>query len=132
MVWYGVVRRSSPSHGAPPFLCVLRFAPRIYANVFIPSTQYSCARMNVNHNIEYHRWCPTYPDYFAISTGSPAKGAAIHVHNVAYPQAPPTAFQIAPRPLCVRAFDFVAGRGIPRIVAAVGRDVVVFYIGVDS
>ena len=78
------------------------------------------------------RWCPTYPDYFAISTGSPAKGAVIHVHNVVYPHAQPTAFHIAQRPLYVRSFDFVACRGIPRIVAAVGREVVVFYIGVDS
>ncbi|KAH9946415.1 WD40-repeat-containing domain protein [Epithele typhae] len=78
------------------------------------------------------RWCPTYPDYFAVSTRSPARGAAIHVHNVAYPHAPPTVFALARRPLYVRAFDFVACRGIPRIAAAVGRDVVVFYIGVDS
>lgn len=78
------------------------------------------------------RWCPTYPDYFAVSTSSPAKGAVLHVHNVAYVHAQPTVFQIAPRPLYVRAFDFVACKGIPRIVAAVGREVIVFYIGVDS
>ncbi|KAI0362809.1 hypothetical protein OH77DRAFT_1500401 [Trametes cingulata] len=78
------------------------------------------------------RWCPTYPDYFAVSTSSPAKGAVIHVHNVTYVHAQPTVFQIAPRPLYVRSFDFVACRGIPRIVAAVGREVIVFYIGVDS
>ncbi|KAI0822683.1 WD40-repeat-containing domain protein [Trametes gibbosa] len=78
------------------------------------------------------RWCPTYADYFAVSTSSAAKGAVIHVHNVAYVHAQPTVFQIAPRPLYVRAFDFVACRGIPRIVAAVGREVIVFYIGVDS
>ena len=78
------------------------------------------------------RWCPTYPEYFAVSTSSPARGAVVHVHNAAYPHAPPTAFHVAPRPLHVRAFDFVAGRGVPRIAAAVGRDVVVFYIGVDA
>ncbi|KAI0747773.1 hypothetical protein C8Q80DRAFT_1168378 [Daedaleopsis nitida] len=78
------------------------------------------------------RWCPTYPDYFALSTSSPAKGAVVHVHNVTYTHAQPTVFQIAPRPLYVRSFDFVAARGIPRIVAAVGREVIVFYIGVDS
>ncbi|KAI0648196.1 hypothetical protein C8Q79DRAFT_1109980 [Trametes meyenii] len=77
-------------------------------------------------------WCPTYPDYFAVSTSSAARGAVIHVHNAAYVHAQPTVFQVAPRPLCVRAFDFVAGRGIPRIAAAVGREVIVFYIGVDS
>ncbi|CDO70585.1 hypothetical protein BN946_scf184636.g18 [Trametes cinnabarina] len=78
------------------------------------------------------RWCPTYPEYFALAASSPAKGAVVHVHNAAYVHAQPTAFQIAPRPLYVRSFDFVACRGIPRIVAAVGREVVVFYIGVDS
>ena len=83
-------------------------------------------------SISPFRWCPTYPDYFAVSTGSPAKGAVIHVHNVSYPHAQPTAFDIAQRPLYVRSFDFVACRGIPRIVAAVGRDIVVFYIGVDT
>ncbi len=67
-----------------------------------------------------------------MSTSSPAKGAVLHVHNVAYVHAQPTVFQIAPRPLYVRAFDFVACKGIPRIVAAVGREVIVFYIGVDS
>ncbi len=56
----------------------------------------------------------------------------IHVHNVTYTHAQPTVFQIASRPLYVRSFDFLAARGIPRIVAAVGRDVVIFYIGVDS
>ena len=78
------------------------------------------------------RWCPTYHDYFAVSTSSPAKGAAIHVHNVTYTHAQPTVFEVAQRPLFVRSFDFVAARGIPRIAAAVGREVVVFYIGVDS
>ena len=67
-----------------------------------------------------------------MSTSSPAKGAAIHVHNVTYTHAQPTVFEVAQRPLFVRSFDFVAARGIPRIAAAVGREVVVFYIGVDS
>ncbi|KAI0303453.1 hypothetical protein B0F90DRAFT_1711156 [Multifurca ochricompacta] len=68
------------------------------------------------------RWCPTYPEYFAISTRSPsARGATIH----------PTAFTLAPRPLCVRDFDFVPLKGIPRIAAAVGHELIVFYIGVE-
>jgi len=41
-------------------------------------------------------------------------------------------FIIASRPLYVRDFDFISEKGIPRIVAAIGREVVVFYIGVES
>jgi len=78
------------------------------------------------------RWCPTYPDYFAISTNSNSKGALIHVHNTAYVNAEPTALTVAPRPLYIRDFDFLATSGIPRIAAAVGREVVIFYIGVES
>ncbi|KAL7283116.1 hypothetical protein ACG7TL_002541 [Trametes sanguinea] len=89
-------------------------------------------RPGLGGGVSTQRWCPTYPEYFALAPSSPAKGAVVHVHNVAYVHAQPTVFQIAPRPLYVRAFDFVACRGIPRIVAAVGREVVVFYIGVDS
>ena len=98
-------------------------------NVGSPFSSHTTTRALVRSR---HRWCPTYHDYFAVSTSNPAKGAVIHVHNVTYTHAQPTVFQIAPRPLCVRSFDFLATRGIPRIVAAVGRDVVVFYIGVDS
>ena len=37
-----------------------------------------------------------------------------------------------PRPQHIRAFDFMGARGrIPRIAAAVGREVVIFYIGVE-
>ncbi|KII88799.1 hypothetical protein PLICRDRAFT_110292 [Plicaturopsis crispa FD-325 SS-3] len=77
------------------------------------------------------RWCPTYPDFFAISTQSPAKGGVIHVHNAAYVHAQPTVFNVAPRPHRVRDFDFVALPGIPRVAAAVGRDLFVFSIGVE-
>ncbi|KXN87729.1 Nucleoporin Nup37 [Leucoagaricus sp. SymC.cos] len=78
------------------------------------------------------RWSLTYPEYFAISTRSPAKGALIHVHNVNYVHAQPTVFAIHPRPHSVQDFDFLAMRGIPRIAAAVGRTVHIFTIGVDS
>ncbi|KAI0792941.1 hypothetical protein C8Q75DRAFT_864251 [Abortiporus biennis] len=78
------------------------------------------------------RWCPTYPDYFAISTNSPTRGATIHVYNTTYINAEPTSLQVASKPLYIRDFDFLAEDGIPRIVAAVGRDVIVFYIGVES
>lgn len=79
-----------------------------------------------------NRWCPSHHEYFAVTTNCPTKGAVIHVHNTGYIQAQPTVFQIAPRPLYVRDFDFIAEKGIPRIVAAVGREVVIFYIGVES
>lgn len=78
------------------------------------------------------RWCHTYPEYFAISTQSPAKGAVIHVHNVNYIHAQPTVFNIYPRPHLVRDFDFLAIQGIPRLAAATGPKVVIFSIGVDS
>lgn len=78
------------------------------------------------------RWCPTYPEYFAISTQNPLKDAVIHVHNVNYTQAQPTVFNLNTRPHFVRGFDFLGLRGIPRIAAAVGQVLVVFSIGVDS
>ncbi|KAJ7109107.1 hypothetical protein C8R44DRAFT_801644 [Mycena epipterygia] len=75
------------------------------------------------------RWCPTFPDYFAISTQSPAKGAVINIHNTTYPQ--PTTMALAPRPHFVRDFDWLVSR-TPRIAAAVGRKVVIFSVVVDS
>jgi hypothetical protein len=83
------------------------------------------------------RWCPTYPEYFAISTRSTAggggRGATIHVHSALHARAhvEPTAFTLASRPLCVRDFDFISLKGIPRIAAAVGHELIVFYIGVE-
>ncbi|KAJ7684840.1 hypothetical protein DFH06DRAFT_1156822 [Mycena polygramma] len=75
------------------------------------------------------RWCPTFPEYFAISTQSPAKGAVINIHNTAYTQ--PTAMTLAPRPHYIRDFDWLASR-TPRIAAAVGRQLIVFSVAVDS
>jgi len=80
------------------------------------------------------RWCPTYPEYFAISTRSAgSRGATIHVHSALHVHAhvEPTAFTLAPRPLCVRDFDFISLKGIPRIAAAVGHELIVFYIGME-
>ena len=79
-----------------------------------------------------NRWCPTFSEYFALSTSNPSKGAAIHVHNTSYINAQPTVFTLAPRPLQVRDFDFLATPGIPRIAAGVGNEAVIFYIGVES
>ena len=80
------------------------------------------------------RWCPTYPEYFAISTRNPgARGATIHVHSAlhAHSHVEPTTFTLAPRPLRVRDFDFMSLKGIPRIAAAVGHELIVFHIGLE-
>jgi len=78
------------------------------------------------------KWCPTYPDYFAICAQSPLKGAVIHIHNVNYLQTQPSIFNLLPKPHIVQDFDFLALRGVPRIAAAVGRSVFIFAIGVDQ
>lgn len=82
-----------------------------------------------------NRWCQTYPEYFAISTRSPSKGALLNIYNSSYAgahsTAQPTVFTFGPRPLRVQDFDFLAMGGIPRIAAAVGRELIVFLIGVD-
>ncbi|KAJ3761852.1 hypothetical protein EV360DRAFT_36960 [Lentinula raphanica] len=78
------------------------------------------------------RWCPTYPEYFAISTQSPLKGAVVHVYSTNYVYAQPTVFNVSQRPQYVRDFDFLATRGIPRLAVAVGRSVAIFPIGVES
>ena len=54
------------------------------------------------------------------------------MYNTSYLSAAPTVFAVAPRPLYVCDFDFIAQKGIPRIAAAVGRELVIFYIGVES
>ncbi|KAL0947229.1 hypothetical protein HGRIS_013346 [Hohenbuehelia grisea] len=82
--------------------------------------------------IQRFRWCPTYPDYFAISSQSPAKGALLHVHNINYVHAQPNVLILAPRPHFIRDFDFLALPGIPRIAAAIGKVITIVSIGVDS
>ncbi|KAI0086674.1 hypothetical protein BDY19DRAFT_995682 [Irpex rosettiformis] len=78
------------------------------------------------------RWCPSHHDYFAISTNSPLAGAVVNLYNTNHIHAHPTTLTIAPRPLYVRDFDFIPQKGIPRIAAAVGREVIIFNIGVES
>ncbi|KAF9557674.1 hypothetical protein CPC08DRAFT_774271 [Agrocybe pediades] len=78
------------------------------------------------------RWCRTHPDYFAISTRTPAKGAVLHVHNLSYAQASPNPISLRPKPHFIRDFDFLGLPGIPRVAAAVGRDVIIFPIGEDT
>ncbi|KAI5900038.1 uncharacterized protein SCHCODRAFT_02606795 [Schizophyllum commune H4-8] len=75
------------------------------------------------------RWCNTHPEFFAISSSSPATGAILHVHNLGYLSQQPTQLAIAAKPHYVRDFDFLATRGVPRIAAAVGRSLVVMPIG---
>lgn len=82
--------------------------------------------------IQSHSWCQTHPEYFAISSQSPTKGAVLHVHNYSYVHAPPTVFTLRPKPHFIRDFDFLAMGGIPRLVAAVGRTLAVFPIGEDT
>jgi len=77
-------------------------------------------------------WSITYPDYFAVSSRSPAKGAIIHIHNVNYVHAQPTVFILHPQPHIIQDFDFLAIQGVPRIAAAVGHTVYVFAVGSDS
>jgi len=83
-------------------------------------------------SIYFLRWCQSYPDYFAISAQSPVKGAVIHVHNMAFAHAQPNVITIASSPHHIRDFDFLASSGIPRIVAAVGRDVIIFPIAAEA
>ncbi|KAI0811099.1 hypothetical protein BC629DRAFT_1589844 [Irpex lacteus] len=78
------------------------------------------------------RWCPSHHEYFAITTNAPTAGAVVNVYNTNHIHAHPTTLTIAPRPLYVRDFDFISQKGIPRIAAAVGREVVIFNIGVES
>ena len=79
-----------------------------------------------------HRWCPTYPDYFAVSTNAATKGAVVHVYNTTYVNAQPATLNIASQPQYVRDFDFMGSKGIPRIASAVGRELIIFSIGLES
>ena len=82
--------------------------------------------------IQVCRWCPTYPEHFAISAQSPSIGATIHIHNCNFVHSPPTPFTIRSKPHFVRDFDFLSLSGIPRIAAVVGRSLLIFSIGVDT
>lgn len=78
------------------------------------------------------RWCPTYPEHFALSSLSPTRGAVIQIHNLNFVTAQPTVFTLRPRPQMVKDFDFMSAPGIPKIAAAVGRTMLVFPIGEES
>ncbi|KAG6332255.1 hypothetical protein ID866_6835 [Astraeus odoratus] len=77
------------------------------------------------------RWCPTNPDYFAISAHSCTRGAVIHVHNVGYVQTQPIVINVASRPHYIRDFDFIALGSQPVLAAAFGPQVVIFALGDD-
>lgn len=81
---------------------------------------------------QYFRWCPSFPEYFAISTSSmSSKGAVINVNSVYHLQTQATSIQIAPRPHRVTDFDWIGTRGTPRLAAAVGREIYIFPISVE-
>ncbi|KAH8117143.1 hypothetical protein DFH11DRAFT_983710 [Phellopilus nigrolimitatus] len=78
------------------------------------------------------RWCPTFPEYFAISTASAtSKGAVVNIYSSFHLQTQATTFQISPRPHRLTDFDWMATRGTPRLAAAVGRVVYIFPISVN-
>ncbi|KAI5124016.1 hypothetical protein M0805_003848 [Coniferiporia weirii] len=78
------------------------------------------------------RWCPSFPEYFAISAISVTpKGAVINVNNMDHLQSQAASIEIATRPHHVTDFDWLATRGTPRLAVAVERDVYVFPISVD-
>ena len=90
--------------------------------------------LSTPHSLTEHifRWCPTYADYFAISSASPAKkGASIHLYNSKYLHAQPNVINISNVPHRVRDFDWLALPGVPRLAVAFGRDVIVFPISVE-
>jgi hypothetical protein len=79
-----------------------------------------------------HRWSHSMPDCFGITSQSPSKGAVIHIHDMRYIHAQPFVINIASKPHIIRDFDFVASRGTTIISAAVGRELVVLSVDVDS
>ncbi|KAL5490128.1 hypothetical protein ACEPAI_4961 [Sanghuangporus weigelae] len=78
------------------------------------------------------RWCPSLPEYFAISTSAmTSNGGVISVYSIHHLQAQTATIQIAPQPHRVIDFDWIGNRGTPRLAAAVGRDVFIFPISLD-
>ncbi|KAH7908012.1 WD40-repeat-containing domain protein [Hygrophoropsis aurantiaca] len=76
------------------------------------------------------RWCPTNTDYFAIASHSPDKGAVIHVYNMNYVHAQPNIIHVASRPHRIRDFDFMANHSKSTLAVALGREIMVFSLGV--
>ncbi|PFH47674.1 hypothetical protein AMATHDRAFT_151584 [Amanita thiersii Skay4041] len=78
------------------------------------------------------RWCRTCPEYFATASRFPTQGAIVNVYNLNYIHAQPTTFNVASKPNTINAMDFISLPGIPRIVAATGRKLTVFFVGVNK
>lgn len=53
------------------------------------------------------------------------------VHSTHHLQAQTATIQIAPQPHRLVDFDWIGNRGIPRLAAAVGTDVLIFPISLD-
>ncbi|KAF8511145.1 WD40-repeat-containing domain protein [Hysterangium stoloniferum] len=85
------------------------------------------------HGTHRFRWCPTTPDLFALSSHSPLEDAAIHVHNTSYMQSVPRRIVVRSRPHRIKDFDWlcVPKPAFPRLVAAIGRSIVVVDLGSD-
>lgn len=77
------------------------------------------------------RWCPSYPEFFAIASSVSNKGAVIVISSVNHWQTPANPITIEPRPHRITDFDWLATQGVPRIAAAVGRKVYIFPINMD-
>jgi hypothetical protein len=81
---------------------------------------------------EDDRWCPTYPDIFAISSQSRTKGATIQIFNTKYIHTQPLSVTLVSAPHVVRDFDFMADQGTTRVVAAIGKELFIFEINIES
>jgi hypothetical protein len=77
-------------------------------------------------------WCLTYPDIFAISSQSRTKGASIQIFNTKYIHTQPLLVNLASAPHTVRDFDFMADQGTTRVVAAIGKELLIFEINIES
>ncbi|KAA1478812.1 hypothetical protein DENSPDRAFT_845929 [Dentipellis sp. KUC8613] len=82
--------------------------------------------------VQSFRWCPTHTTYFALAPSPRAsKGAHLHIYNAACSDAQPTFLNFGSRSSRIHDFDWLATPGIPRIATAIGRTVIILYIGVD-
>ncbi|KIJ35701.1 hypothetical protein M422DRAFT_180342, partial [Sphaerobolus stellatus SS14] len=88
------------------------------------------------HGIHRFRWSPISTTLFAISSHSPLEDAAILIQDTRFDKLDPRRIVLKPRPHRVRDFDWLRGSGVgvaePRIVAAVGRKVMVVDIGREA
>ena len=81
-------------------------------------------------------WSPTSTTLFALCSHSPLEDAAILIQDTRFDKLDPRRIVLKPRPHRVRDFDWLRGSGIgngePRIVAGVGRKVMVIDIGGEA